>query len=212
MRKNPGNMPDILGAGSFALETRSSVNGRDLIETAFNWDAANSAALPFACAQTGLAEETRVSTPSGPRRLGELSTGDTVLDARGAPAHVQHVLRSPITKSAIRIRAPYFGLDQDLVLGAEQHIAVTSEAAEYLFGEETVLVPAWAVKDGRRARHWDLGKGSALLQLQLDRACALKIGNCAVGSQPKAGQSIGKILSNAEARCFATEYRHDIYS
>lgn len=211
MRIDMGNMPHILGPDDFAIETRTRVNGRRF-DAAAPVDAANSAAVPAARAQTGLASNTRIATPNGQRSLGELASGDLVHDAHGNTAMVQHILRSPVVRSAIRMRAPYFGLNQDVVIGAQHRIAITSEAAEYLFGVETILVPAWALKDGIRAQQWDLGKGCALYQVQLDRASPLQVGGCAIGSLPKAGQAIGKMLSDAEARCFATEYRQGIYS
>ncbi|MEM7470328.1 MAG: Hint domain-containing protein [Pseudomonadota bacterium] len=211
-RTNAGSTPAILGRFDIRFEAKTSVNGRRADDIRLDWGAANEADLPLARPETGLSGDTRIATSIGQTRIDALREGDTVLDAMGQPNTVQHVLQAPVTKSAVMIRAPYFGLDQDLVAGSGHRIAITSDAAEYLFGQETVLVPLWALKDGRRAQHWDLPSRQTLYQIQLHRAGALKIGNCAVESAPKAGQSIGKILNNSEARCFAAEYRRGIYS
>ena len=169
--------------------------------------AANINDLPRPRQETGLLGTTRVDTPTGQKAVQDLAPGDLVLDTNGREARVVHVIRAPATRNAICLRAPYFGLNQDLVIGTDHRIAVTSDAAEYLFGAETILVPGWAIKDGRRALHWDMAPRSALYQIQLDRAAALKVGNCAVESMPKTGQAIGKPLTDDEARCFAAEHR-----
>ena len=172
-----------------------------------NLDTSNLNDTPQAQAQTGLVGQTRLATPNGPTVLEALQPGDTLITADGSHATLQHILKTPVAKTAICIRAPYYGLDQDLLVGADHRIAVTSDAAEYLFGTETVLVPIWAIKDGLKALQWDLPPKTHLYQLQLNVAAALKIGNCAVESMPKSGQALGKLLSDDEARCFAAEHR-----
>lgn len=183
------------------------VNGSRTAGGSLAVDAANTDAVPRAWSDTGLIGEARVWTPKGAIAVKHLAPGDTVLDAAGGTATVRHVLRSPKTRKAICLRAPYFGLDHDIVLGADHRIAVTSDVADYLFGAETVLVPAWVLKDGRRAQHWEMLPRTDLYQVQLDRPAALKIGTCAVESMPKSGQSVGKLLTEEQARCFAVEHR-----
>lgn len=197
----------FLGRIELRTEELSLVNGRPHSEGDFKLTTANLNATPFALPDTGLLGTTRVATPNGPVAVQDLREGDMVLDAKGNSVAVQHILKTPITKTAICIRAPYFGLDQDVVIGPQHRIAVTSHTAEYLFGEETVLVPVWALKDGRRAQHWEAAPNTCLYQIQLDALAALKVGNCVVESMPKSGQSIGKILTEEEARCFACEHK-----
>jgi len=125
--------------------------------------------------------------------------GDSVLDPAGNEVTVRHILKTPAARTAICIRAPYFGLDQDLVAGPDHCIAVTSDTAEYLFGRETVLVPVWALKDGLKARHWEMAPRTDLYQVQLDQAAALRIGKCAVESMPKSGHAVAFDLAFAPA-------------
>jgi hypothetical protein len=196
---------DMLASGAKA--GLAQVNGAKTSHGDLGLDHANSNDLPQARPETGLLGSTRVATPGGQTAVQDLKPGDLVLDPSGATVAVRHILKTPTAKTAIRIRAPYFGLDQDLVVGPDHRIAVTSDIAEYLFGAETVLVPTWALKDGRKAQHWEMAPKTDLYQVQLEHAAALSIGKCAVESMPKSGQSIGKILSEEEARCFASEHK-----
>lgn len=196
---------EILSSGVKA--DLAQINGANTTYRAPDLDHANTNDMPQARPETGLLGSVRVATPTGQTAVQDLKPGDMVLDPSGTAIAVRHILKTPTARTAIRIRAPYFGLDQDLVVGPDHRIAVTSDTAEYLFGEETVLVPIWALKDGRKAQHWEMAPNTDLYQVQLEHAAALSIGKCAVESMPKSGQSIGKILSEEEARCFAAEHK-----
>ncbi len=196
---------DLLSSG--IKSSLAQVNGTQTSYGAPGLDHANTNDMPQARPETGLLGSTRVATPTGQVAIQDLRPGDLVLDPSGAKVTVRHILKTPTAKTAICIRAPYYGLNQDLVAGPDHHIAVTSDIAEYLFGAETVLVPVWALKDNRKAQHWEMAPNTNLYQVQLDKAAALSIGKCAVETMPKSGQSIGKVLSQEEARCFAAEHK-----
>jgi len=175
----------------------SQVNGVTTTATQFGLGHDNRNDLPQARPETGLLGSTRVATPNGLVAVEDLKSGDTVLDPVGNPVAVRHILKTPTARTAIRIRAPYFGLDQDLVAGPDHRIAVTSDIAEYLFGAETILVPVWALKDGRKAQHWEMAPRTDLFQVQLEHAAALSIGKCAVESMPKSGHAVGPFFAPA---------------
>lgn len=197
----------FLGRISIHAEVLAEMNGRDSAEGGFDPLIGNINAAPLARPDTGVLGTTRVATPAGPVTVEELNAGDQVIDAHGNAVTITHVLKTPVAKTAICIRAPYFGLDQDLIVGPDHRIAITSDIAEYLFGEETVLVPVWAIKDGRKAQHWETAPGTQLYQIQLETLATIKVGNCVLESMPKSGQSVGKLLSEEEARCFACEHK-----
>ncbi|EPX77442.1 Hint domain-containing protein [Litoreibacter arenae] len=188
---------------TMALRANGRVANDDDILPSF----ANIDDLPEAPANTGMMADTRVATPNGPRRIDELSAGDHVLDAEGRTATVRHVLTTDAPRNAFMLRAPYFGLDHDIVAAPDQRIVVTSDIAEYLFGEETVIMPVWALSDGRRVGHYETRKSDRMYQLQLDTPAPLAIGRCAVSALYKDGATQGRVLSDEEARCFATEHR-----
>ncbi len=197
----------FLGRLSAQSEMLSQINGYDAVDGTFVPQIGNVNAAPLAHPETGLLGTTRVATPDGPVAIQELGAGDLIVDAHGQHVAVTHILKTPVTKTAICIRSPYYGLDQDLILGANHRVAVTSDTAEYLFGEETVLVPVWAIKDGRRAQHWEVAPNTCLYQIQLEKPATIKVGNCVLESMPKSGHSVGKLLTEEEARCFACEHK-----
>lgn len=207
-----GGSLSILGQKQRQAALLSRANGPMIAPEDVLANASNLNDRPLAEAQTGLLGTTRIATPKGPVTLEALRPGDRIITADGSHATLRHTLKTPVVKTAICIRAPYYGLDQDLIVGADHRMAVASDVAEYLFGVETVLVPIWAIKDGLKALQWDLPPSTHLYQLQLDVAAALKIGNCAVDSMPKSGQALGKLLTNDEARCFAVEHRSGFHN
>ena len=195
--------------GRFAMSERIAMRANDRtaygadVQTAFS----NINDLPQAPANTGMMAHTRVASPDGPRRIDELKAGALVLNAQGQTTTVRHVLTTDAPRNSFMIRAPYFGLDQDLVLAPEQKIVISSVIAEYLFGEETIMVPVWALNDGTKVGHYETRKSDRMYQLQLDSPATLAIGRCEVSALHKTGATDGYVLSDAEARCFATEYR-----
>lgn len=96
-----------------------------------------------------------VETPVGPVAAGLLRPGDTVITADLGFREVQAVRRVTVpargSLAPILLRAPYFGLLTDLLVGADQHVLSEDVAVEYLFGEDRVLVRAADLADGLRA-------------------------------------------------------------
>ncbi len=197
----------FLGRLTVQSQEMAQINGRDTSDGAFTPAIGNLNAAPLAHPETGFLGSTRIATPNGPVAIADLEAGDTVTGADGSPIRIQHILKTPLTRKAICLRSPYFGLDQDLIVGENHRIAITSDIAEYLFGAETVLVPVWALKDGRKAQYWETGPKTHLYQIQLETLAAIKVGHCILESMPKSGQSVGKVLSEEEARCFACEHK-----
>jgi len=93
-----------------------------------------------------LTPETPVATPLGYRPVGQLRRGDTVLTAKGETVPVLHRIDREVpargTQRPIRLRAPYFGLKQDIEVAPDQRLVIRGSEVEYLFGHEAVLVPA----------------------------------------------------------------------
>lgn len=189
------------------LTNSLEMNGAGVTSSPTRHRCANSNAQPPARADTGLHPQTRIRTPYGAAAIGDLKVGATVVNPDGDTAIIRDILTAPTTRRALRLRAPYFGLDQDLIVGINHRLTMTSDTAEYLFGVETVSLPVWALRDDRRVMHHELATKDSLHELQLDRAADLAIGNCSVGSFPKHNAPIARELNDQEARCFAAEYR-----
>ncbi len=103
-----------------------------------------------------LSPETPIATPWGYRNAGTLKRGDTVFTAEGDVVPVlQTVSRSVPARGSfapIRMRAPYFGLQDDIVIAPEQHVVIDGPEVEYLFSCEKVLTPARHLVNGFAAR------------------------------------------------------------
>lgn len=94
----------------------------------------------------GLDPSTPVATPLGYRAAGTLRRGDLVLDETGASQPVLHVLHRELPALGVfrpvRLRAPFFGLQQDIQVSASQRLVLRGSEVEYMFGQPAVLVPA----------------------------------------------------------------------
>ena len=102
-----------------------------------------------------LSPDTPVATPQGYRAAGTLRRGDTVLTREGAVVPVLQRLERVVPTCGsfrpIRLRAPYFGLQQDIVVAPDQCLLIDGPEVEYLFGREAVLVPARHLLNGFNA-------------------------------------------------------------
>lgn len=103
-----------------------------------------------------LAPKTQVATPRGYQEIGSLRRGDLVLTADGKSVPVLQALTRTVPArghfSPVLLRAPFFGLQQDIVVAPSQRLVISGSEVEYLFGRESVLVPAFHLLGGTSAR------------------------------------------------------------
>lgn len=96
---------------------------------------------------------TPVPTVEGLVPAGLLQPGQWVLTRDAGPVRLRSVRRMDMpsrgSHAAVVLRAPFHARDRDLLVSADQLVAVAGLEAEYLFGEEEVLVSAGALVDGR---------------------------------------------------------------
>ncbi|SHH65795.1 Hint domain-containing protein [Marivita hallyeonensis] len=93
-----------------------------------------------------------VETAQGLKMATQLRQGDVVRAASGALVPVLNVVRRTVPSLGsfrpVRVRAPYFGLTQDVVVSLHQRLLVSGPEVEYLFGRENVLIPASTLVNG----------------------------------------------------------------
>lgn len=202
-----------IGSLEMAPDQRLAANGvRSAITTPVD-RIANENELPSAPLDTGMLGSTRINTPTGPVAIEELVIGQSIVTSSGKLARLSHILPAQTPKTALRIRAPYFGANQDVVIAEQHHLEISSEIAEYMFGQANVLVPAWVFKDNSKVLHHELTKSDCMYQLQIDATDGIAIGDCHVApllTGPKAQAK--RFLNDAEARAFATERRIGQYN
>lgn len=108
---------------------------------------------PRSAAWIGLS--TPVPTVEGLVPAGMLRPGQWILTRDSGPVRLKSLQRMDMpsrgSHAAIILRAPFFARDRDLLVSADQLVVVGGLEAEYLFGEEEVLVAASALVDGRAA-------------------------------------------------------------
>lgn len=129
---------------------------------------------------------TPIATPEGYRNVGSLRRGDTVLTDTGEIVPVLHAVRNSVPARAsfapVRLRAPYFGLTRDIVVGPEQRLMLTGSEVEYNFGQEAVLVPARHVVNGHAATWAARSAIAEYVQLVLPGHEMLRAAGCALES------------------------------
>ena len=99
-----------------------------------------------------LTSGTPIATPTGYRAVNEMRRGDTVLTPSGEIVPVLEVLSRTVPACGrfrpVRMRAPYFGLQQDITVAPSQRLVLSGSEVEYLFGRESVLVPVCHLAGG----------------------------------------------------------------
>lgn len=128
-----------------------------------------------------------VATTDGLRPIEAVRAGDLVLTADGDTAQVRWTGAVTVPargrQAPLLMRAPYHGLNSDLVIAPDQRIAVAGSEIEYLFGEERVAVAARHLL-GRHSTEALRGAGPLVTyhQLLLDRHAVMVINGAPVES------------------------------
>lgn len=131
-----------------------------------------------------LSGSTQIMTPMGYRAADTLRRGDTVFTDLGELVPVLHAVHQTVPArgsfAPVRLRAPYFGLNRDMVVGSEQRIVLTGSDVEYMFGQEGVLAAATHLVNGTAAVKMTPAPTIRYTQIILHQARAVQMqGACA---------------------------------
>lgn len=141
-------MPGALILGALS-EMRDVSVSRDLSYIGFHKGAVSIGPSP------SIEYHTPVLTAQGYRKIGTLQPGDTVVSSSGDIVPILSVFKkvTPAFGSfaPVRLRAPYFGLQSDLVLAGTQRLIADGSDVEYTFGRDQVLIPAKHLINGTAA-------------------------------------------------------------
>lgn len=125
-------------------------------------------------------------TPYGYRAMGKIARGDVLRLADGGNAPVLQVVRRTVPACGllrpVRLRAPYFGLQQDIIVAPEQRLVIGGSDVEYLFDQEFVLVPARHLVNGTAAHFVAAGPTATYGQVLLPTHEAILAAGAAVES------------------------------
>lgn len=126
-----------------------------------------------------LSGSTEVLTPTGYCAVNTLKTGDTVVTDLGQVVPVLHTVHQTVPArgsfAPVRLRAPYFGLTRDMIVGTEQRIVLDGSDVEYMFGKEGVLAAATHLVNGTAAVQMETGPTIRYSQLILPQAQAVRM-------------------------------------
>ena len=96
-----------------------------------------------------------VDTTRGPVPAEKLRPGDLVLTRDNGPKVLRAVHQMTLPNGGrfapILLRAPYFAKSTDLLVSQGQMMLLSGAAVDYLFAEDAVLAPAYALRDGNSA-------------------------------------------------------------
>ncbi|WP_299401283.1 Hint domain-containing protein [uncultured Roseobacter sp.] len=144
-----------------------------------------------------LCPDAMVATPHGYRAAGSLKRGDTVFTRGGAVVPVLHRIDRTVPArgsfAPVRLRAPYFGLMQDVVVAPDQRLVIDGSEVEYLFAEEAVLTPARHLMNGFAALPENAGPTQRYTQVILPEHHALNVAGTSLESL-----YIGRLRRNAD--------------
>lgn len=191
------------GTGALALEAELLADlcaGRGQRHDALLWFGVTEGRLPPL--QPWVGARSIVPTAQGPIPAEDLQAGDPVLTANG-PVPLLSVRRHTVpargSYQPVLLRAPWYGRG-DLLVSASQLVRVEGPEAEYLFGEEKVLVPAGLLVDGQSA----LAEGRRAvvtgITLDLGGAELVEVQGCTLCTAPAPGLSLPhRLLDRFEA-------------
>lgn len=138
------------------------------------------AALPARAPWIG--QRTPIDTARGPVPAGCLRPGDLVCTTDGGFLPLRGITRMALPAcgsfAPVILRAPFFGASHDLLVSADQRVALSGPEVEYLFNEDEVLVEAGAMVDGRAALAEQRRAVTTSLMLEFDYPALLLADGC----------------------------------
>ncbi|MEY4982572.1 MAG: hypothetical protein RIR62_838 [Pseudomonadota bacterium] len=135
---------------------------------------------------------TPIETARGPVPAGQLRPGERLRTADNGLVPIlgieRVVLPSRGSMAPVLLRGAYFGMNEDLLVSPDQPVWYEGPDAEYLFGEDEVLVAARHLVDGQCAL-WDDRRSLAVgVILDLGMPELLVCGGCRLSSRIAPGQ------------------------
>jgi hypothetical protein len=127
----------------------------------------------------GLDGRSRVMTPRGAVPIRRLVQGDIVMACDGAQAQVRWAGQLTVPAMGVfqpvMLRAPYYGVHQDLALNGEQRLHLQGSEVEYLFAETEVAVRVRDLVDNRSVVNARAGPLVTYHHMMIDRPVPLLV-------------------------------------
>lgn len=132
----------------------------------------------------GLSGDAMVMTTEGPRPVSSLRPGQVVVTATGSRRPLRWIERRSRLclgrHAPVLLRAPYFGLSQDIWVTPETCVVRSGAVVEYLFGEEQVLMRAGDLLASPGAQRDRRQPVRSMHHLMFDDHACVLIGRCGI--------------------------------
>lgn len=134
-----------------------------------------------------IAGHSLIETPSGLMPIEQLIRGDLVMTADNGPQPIRWICERTVPTRGLfqplRLRAPFFGLMQDILVAPEQRLVFENTEIEYLFGVESVLVEARHLANNVNViRETKCADNINLFQLLFERHEIITVSGCQMES------------------------------
>lgn len=197
------NKIEALGRGALGLGASMLTDlcaGRGQRNDAVLWFGVTDGALP--ARRPWIGPRSKVRTVRGPVAAEELQAGEVVVTRDGLVPILgvsRHVVPARGSFQPVLLRAPWFGRS-DLLVSGDQLVQLAGPEAEYLFGEEEVLVPAGLLVDGRSALAEARRAVVTGIALDLGGAELIEVQGCMLCTDPPVGLELPlRLLDRYEA-------------
>jgi hypothetical protein len=133
------------------------------------------------------AKQTLIETPNGLMSIENLICGDLVTTADKGAQPIRWICERTVPTRGLfqplRLRAPFFGLKQDVLVAPEQRLVFENTEIEYLFGVESVLVEARHLTNNVNViRETNCDDSINLFQLLFDEHEIITVSGCQMES------------------------------
>lgn len=135
---------------------------------------------------SGFASGVKIQTPDGPMAVETLRAGMQVTTVKNGPQPIRWIGRTePLARgrtAPIHMRAPYFGLTNDIWITRAHRVLLSGCDIEYLFGMDHVFARAGDLVNGRSARLCMTKPTRVYHHIMLDDHDCLIAGRCRMES------------------------------
>lgn len=149
---------------------------------------------PLAPPTVWIGQRTPVQTPGGAVTAAHLRPGDMVqtLDHGAQPILATRAMTLPNRgqMEPVLLRAPYFAEHVDLLVAPGQLTLLSGAGVEYLFGEDTVLASAAALRDGNTALSDTRRPVTNCIALDLGKPALILADGCPLLCSPDAATAL----------------------
>ena len=129
-----------------------------------------------------IGQRSPVQTPRGPVAAADLRLGDLVQTLDHGPQPILAMQMQALPNrgrlAPVLLRAPYFASHVDLLVSQAQLTLLSGAGVEYLFGEDAVLAPAAALRDGNTALSDTRRPMTAIVALDLGKPALIIADGC----------------------------------